>query len=109
MSTALAGFLAERYIEVSKTPASDESLVKVTVRLSAEYVVHLDDMAKKLDMSRTALAASILEHAILDATHIMRDPVPVDHVEEVYRSIDVAHQMRDDIKFDAHYYEKENP
>lgn len=100
MPQALAGFLAEAYIEAHSPSASDEPSVKITVRIDPIYAMYLEEIAKQLDMSRTALATQILQNAILDAREIMVDPLPYSHVEQVHESIDTFHTMQDDAHSD---------
>jgi len=92
------GFLADRYIEVNNTLASDEPSIKITVRVDPAYVMYLDDMAKRLDMSRTALATQLLEHAVLDAKSFMEDPAShiANHEDEIHDSMLTREKMRED-------------
>ena len=98
MSVAVMGFLADRYIEVNNTHASDEPSIKITVRVDPVYVMYLDDMAKRLDMSRTALATQLLEHAVLDAKNFMEDPAShiANHEEEIRDLMLTREKVRDD-------------
>jgi chemotaxis methyl-accepting protein methylase len=76
----------ESWIFDQLNPEGDDDLdqvIKVTVRLMHDEVAELDDVARRLGISRTACATGLLREAVTEASHFFRDPEAGDRMADM--------------------------